>query len=168
MKIRLAFIVFAPALAFLFSMNSCKDKSGSGNGTNSPELEAHLITPDQGRILVTEYENNNYKIINQLRKSPDAKEIYYDIDVLEEYIQYVKAEAKIKGIPNIGIKVALGQYPADGNFDKRLNQNYLGYQTVFLKPTVKSTQKPTEDSTNNMNDPDSIKPFNFGQLSPPQ
>lgn len=167
MKSKPFFIVSAVAVSMLFTIISCKDKTRSGNVSNSPELEAHLITQEQAKILATEYENNNYKIINAQRKTPDSKEIYYDIDVLEEYIQYVKAEAKSKGIANVGITIAFGQYPNNGDFDKRLNPNYLGYQTVFLKPTIKQIIKSPNDSLKHLCDPDGIKTFDFGQLSPP-
>lgn len=166
MNTKLNFVAAGLTLILIFT-NSCKEKSETENASNSPELKAHLITPEQGNILAAEYENNNYKIINQQRKTPDAKQIYYDIDVLEEYIQYVKAEAKSKGISDIGITVSFGQYPVDANFDKRLNPKYLGYQTIFLKPTSKSLQKSTKKSMDNPQDPSGINPLDFGQLTPP-
>ena len=161
MKTKSNLIITTLVFLMLFAVNSCKEKTDSGNAENTALLNAHLITAEQGKILATEYDNNNYKIINEQRKTPDTKQIYYDIDVLEEYIQYVKAEAKSKGIPNVGITVAFGQYPVNGDFDKRLNKAYLGQQTVFLKGN---------SVARTLNDPglDGINSFDFGQLTPPE
>ncbi len=133
----------------------------------SAAYKEHLIDRKLAKILSTEYENGNYKLINATRKEPDSKEVYYDLEVLEGYIAFVKAEAAKKGIKNPGIKVVMGQYPKDQIIDRRQEEIYKGYQTSYLKPVeninVAKAQAGGDDD--GMGD---VPGLNFGTLCPPR
>lgn len=137
-------------------------------------LPQHLISATQAEMLTAEYTEKNYKRVNEGRALPDTKEVYYDIDALQEYINYVKAEAKSRGIEDVGITIAFGQYPKSNMFDARLRKDYQGQQTVFLKATSKSVtdaEKMAKGGSEGI-EPEAeigqIQAFDFGQLTPPK
>jgi hypothetical protein len=181
MKTKQILISSTISLGILLTVFSCMLDLESGTTTTpsiqtttfSSSLEKHLIRTAQAKILEDEYENKNYKIINANRKNPDTREVYYDIDALEDYIKYVKAEAKKKGIEEVGITIAFAQYPNNANFDSRLKKEYQGQQTVFLKAATKSQESYKVgiggyNKENENNGVEDIQAFDFGQLTPPE
>ena len=130
------------ALAFSLFLISCEDKTVS----ISSKYKDHLISPDQMKILSSEYEKGNYAIINAQRKpeTPDTRELYYDLEVLEGYIAHLKDDAKAKGITNPQVKIVFGQYPKDREIDKRQDPRYKGYQMIYLAPTENLSTKKAQ------------------------
>jgi hypothetical protein len=136
------------------------------------DLNKHLIDSVQSNILAQEYETSNYAQINSRRPSskPDAKTFTYDLEVLQDYINLVREEMELLGIKNKGIKISLGKYP-EGDFDKRLNPLFKGYQTIFF--SAENLSNAVEDNT--IGDSTSAKAkgiedlpiLDFGQLCPP-
>ena len=140
----------------------------------SKSYVAHLITKELADILSTEYEQNNYALINSKRDKnlPDSKENSYDLEVLEGYIQYVKTEAAKKNIKNVSITIKYGQYPKNTVIDPRQNPAYKGYQTLFLSPIYKPSPKTAKGSATAIDEAepqsiDGILGLDFGQISPP-
>lgn len=176
MKTKRTLIATASAIAISLTAYSCMISIGPGPITIpviSP-LSQHLISATQAKVLSDEYTQKNYKMVNVGKSLPETTEVYYDIEVLEEYLNYVKAEAKKNKIKNIGIAIAFGQYPNNKNFDSRLKQEYQGKQTVYLKAVPAPTAGvgkvgvggySPEDNRAGL---DKISAFDFGQLTPPE
>lgn len=171
------------AVMGLFSVYSCMISFGTGLGTVSTTttttttvsaLAQHLISAAQAKVLSDEFTTKNYRVLNVGKSEPETKEVYYDIEVLQDYINYVKAEAKKKKIKNIGITIAFGQYPNNPNFDSRLKKEYQGKLTVYLKATAKPLSGSGKvgmggySPVENENRFEDINAFDFGQLTPPE
>lgn len=183
MKTRKIYLKAGLATAALMMVYSCMISIGTGLGTVSTTttttttvtaLSQHLISAAQAKVLSDEYTNKNYRVLNVGKSDPETKEVYYDIEVLQDYIDYVKAEAKKKKIKNVGITIAFGQYPNNQNFDSRLKKEYQGKQTVYLKATAKplsGSGKVGIGGTNPIeieNSFEDFSAFDFGQLTPPE
>lgn len=140
-------------------MNNVK----STNGSSSDDFHNHLISYHLAGLLSQEYDRVNYKTINDSRakNQPDAKEVVFDLDVLEGYLQYVRARSSEMGVKNPKMRIVFGQYPKDKPIDPRQDAKYLGYQTVYLMPDFGDT---TSLGTDGKGDADGL---NFGGLRPP-
>lgn len=98
------------------------------------ELQNHLLNSEKANQLAEYYHANNYAIINRQRTKPDSNEYRLSLELLESYIGYVKETAASLGITEVGIKIKMGQFPPDEIIDPRQNEEYKGYQMVFLAP----------------------------------
>ena len=125
-------------------------------------LREHLITLDQQQELSNEYERKNYAFINANREPgmPDSLEYQYPLQVLEDYITYVKEQANNLGLNNVGIKMKMGQYPEDHVIDVRQNPLYKGYQVVFLTPY-------SSDSSGRISEITEIEGLDLTGIAPP-
>lgn len=177
MKNQKKIITIAGATAIMLSVYSCMISIGTGTTVTIPVVSAlseHLITPVQAQVLSNEYSQKNYQMISVGKSTPETKEVYYDIEVLEEYIDYVKAEAKKNKIKDVGIVIAFGQYPNNNNFDPRLKNAYKGQQTVYLKAAVKPSVSVGKVGIGGYSKEENnaglanINAFDFGQLTPPE
>lgn len=182
MKTKKTLFTASIAISVLLMMYSCMISFGTGLGgvttttstTTVSALSQHLISAAQAKVLSDEYTNNNYKVLNTGKIDPETKEVYYDIEVLQDYINYVKAEAKKQKIKNVGITIAFGQYPNNGNFDNRLKKIYQGKQTVYLKASVKPLPGTGKVGMGGYNEVENnagiseISAFDFGNLTPPE
>ncbi|MFC6268047.1 hypothetical protein [Frigoriflavimonas asaccharolytica] len=166
------------ALAASLTVYSCMLNIGVGGETGTTTsivslLSEHLLSPAKAQILSNEYTQNNYQKVNVGKPQAETKEVFYDLEVLEDYIKYVKKEAKKEGINNVGITIAFGQYPKNEIFDARLKNEYKGQQTVYLKATVDPAMQGNkvgkggaeQEKTNGSLD--KISALDFGRLSPP-
>lgn len=97
------------------------------------------ISMKKAKTLQQEYITTRANLLNNLLQAKgtiqgeDVRDVWYDLEVIEQYIAYVKAEAKKKGYENLGLRVHLGAYP-----------NQEGYQdpgntTFFFVPTYKNS-----------------------------
>lgn len=100
-------------------------------------LEKHLISKKESKLLALEYEKSNYEAINQKRPAdkPDSKVYIYELEVLQDYINLIRDGMEKKGIKSKGIKITLGKYP-EHDSDMRLNPLYKGYQTIFFRKKI--------------------------------
>lgn len=181
MKTKKTLFTASIAISALLMVYSCMISIGTGLGgvsatttTTVSALSQHLISAAQAQVLSDEYNNKNYKVLNAGKTDPETKEVYYDIEVLQDYINYVKAEAKKQKIKNVGITIAFGQYPNNGNFDNRLKKQYQGKQTVYLKATTKPLSGAGKvgmggnSEVENNTRISEISAFDFGNLTPPE
>ncbi len=131
-------------------------------------LEKHLITREESKLLATEYEKSNYTAINEKRpaKKPDSKSYIYDLDVLQDYINLIREGMEKMGIKNKGIRISLGKYP-DNVFDPRLDPLYNGYQTIFFSPENMDSSQEKESLRRGDDDTEELPNLNYGQLCPP-
>ncbi len=85
----------------------------------------------------------------------DAREFWWSVEELEEYLAYVKEESAKQGIKNPGIRAYFGAYP------QKTCKHGKGLSTLFLAPTgskAKSLGKDGEPEPNNYD----IAPLNDG------
>lgn len=159
------------AVIFFTSCSQNQKSENSEKSIGSTEFRKHLIEEKEMQTLSSEYEKVNYAAINALRKpdAPDAREVYYDVDVLEGYIAYVKEEAKKKGVVNPQIKIVFGQYPKDQPISDKQDPKYLGYQTVYLRPTENQKINKAEIGAKTADDDGmgSVPGLDYGDLKPP-
>ncbi len=133
--------------------------------SSSGSYRDHLISQKIASTLSDEYEKQNYETINKSRQTdhPDAKEVVFDFEVLEGYLQYVKTKASEMGLRNPKIKIVFGQYPKDQVVDPRQSKKYMGYQTVYMIPEFGSVESNTEITSKSVD----VDGLNFGGLRPP-
>lgn len=122
------------------------------------DLQNHLISAAMQQELRQEYETKNYAVINAARAEgmPDSLEYSFNLEILEQYLQYVKTNAANNGIEDVTVKICMAQYP-EAHPDSRIKQNYRGYQTIFLKAVNSETDEDLENTEG----------FNFSQITPP-
>lgn len=101
-------------------------------------IKDKLISVEKARELQTNWNENQGKGITG-RGLRDVREFLFDLEDLQEYIDYVREKSQEQGIQNPGLRIYLGAY-ADR---KKVS-------TVFLAPTktVKSMELE-EDVENN-------------------
>ncbi len=140
--------------------------------TNMKDLDKHLMSSKESKILAEAYEQSNYATINKTRSpgKPDSRMYTIDLKILKDYLQLIDEEMEKCGILNKGVRVTLGKYPINSQ-DPKINADYLGYQTIFF-----SAVDLDEDSTkNNLVEsdkkdcaaPEDIPNMNYMTVSPP-
>ncbi len=139
----------------------------------STDYREHFISSQLVKELVSIYDRKNYSYINSKRdaSTPDAKEFWFPLEVIEEYIAYVKREAKNLGLKELGLKIKLGQYPEDRTIGPLQKANTKGYQTVCLIPTTKtisiSAEVEEDKNTSGNQEIKGISAMNFATICPP-
>ena len=103
------------------------------------------ITVTEAQALQANWNNNQAKDIEKATGSKDVIAVTFNIDQMQEFINYVKAESKTQGFSNPGIRVYFAaKSSAEG-----------GKATAFLN----ATEDDGGNSKNNYN----IEPLNRGQ-----
>ena len=113
------------------------------------------ISPKEARELHDEWTS---KRGNQTKKSlghEDARDFWWSLDELQEYLDYVKEESKKQGVKKPGIRVYLGTYTKEKCKHKK------GLSTVFFAPTGAKPGGLGKDGADDPNNYD-IDAFNFG------
>ena len=123
-------------------------------------LNDHLLTDEEEQQLVSTYKEGNYALINANRpeNSPDTLECSFELDIVQQFLDYVKSHAEAQGITNVSITVCFGQYPS-GYFSPRMKPGNAGHQTVFLRG---------DDGTNGSCTPiDGLSALDYSNICPP-
>ncbi|MEN2435442.1 hypothetical protein AAH994_08540 [Weeksellaceae bacterium A-14] len=170
MKTKKNYVAYLCAAGLTFALMSCNkvsEKRPEGAAKTSSDYEDHLISRKLTKRLASEYEKGNYAVINAKRKEPDAREAYFDLEVLEGYIAYVKKRALEKGVKDPSIKIVLGQYPKDSLIDRRENTAYKGYQMMFLVPAENPKFERAQVSVK-ADALDDIEGLDFAHIVPPE
>lgn len=105
----------------------------------------NCITVTEAKALQKNWNDNQGKDIERALKAPDVCAVTFNIDQLQEFINYVKSESTTKGIDQPGIRV---YFAAKDSKDG-------GKATVFLN----ATESDDGNSDNNYG----IDPLNKGQ-----
>lgn len=128
-----------------------------------------LITKELATDLNSRYiEKRSGLILSNIGKE-DANAVWYSIEELENYINYVKTKGIENGIEVNGIRFYIGVYPEDGVKYKEK----AGLTTIFLSPTKKRTLNVLEKSLDDtlsieVNvDVSEIEPLNYGGIGNP-
>ncbi|MEZ4778418.1 MAG: hypothetical protein R2786_03455 [Flavobacteriaceae bacterium] len=122
------------------------------------------ISAEDANRLEETYKQTRATILNDTLGYEDTREFWFPLDSVKKYIAYVEQEAARMGKTDLGLRIYLGAYPAQGNYPDP------GYSTVFIAPTAKSTNTlkrgffPMEDTQENI---DSINALNYSQGGKP-
>lgn len=100
----------------------------------------------------------------------DANAVWYSVEELERYINYIKEEGINKGYAVDGIRLYLGRYPDDPKYAEK-----AGMTTIFLSPTGTKTDMQKSGmlnvSTNLQEEPHyditDLSVMNYGSMGNP-
>lgn len=122
-------------------------------------MDRHFINSSLQQQLHEEYKAKNYAVINASREAgkPDSLEYTFNIEVLEQFLQYLKSQAQDQGVSNINVTICMAQYP-EVSPDDRIKPAYNGYQSVFLKG-VDADSHSDLANTNGLNFSNIIPPY---------
>ena len=128
-----------------------------------------LITTNMAVDLNKRYnEKRSSLIVSDIGKE-DANAVWYSLEELENYINYIKTKGTEKGIEVNGIRFYIGVYPDDAVKYKEK----AGLTTIFLSPTKKKVSNVlerslVENSSVQVNvDVTEIEPMNYGGYGNP-
>lgn len=127
-------------------------------------LKDHLVDQTQLEKLVKTYDSKNYSTINARRIKPDSKEYIFPIELVEEYLKFVKSEAQKNGYTNLRICIKMGQYPENEVLSPIQKPDTKGYQTVCFTAVY---DEPTDKNEKSAVGKDEIPGMNFGTICPP-
>lgn len=151
-------MIFSVIMITFCVLNSCTNPS-------IPEQPTQLISTDFAKQLHTNF-NTPRQVPNDIIK--DANAIWYSIEELEKYINYIKTEGKSKGYAVDGIRLYFGRYPNETEYKEK-----AGMATIFLSPTGdKNAQKASMlnvTTTQEARHPDitELSPLNYGSMGNP-
>lgn len=107
------------------------------------------ISVEKARTLQDNWvETRQQGIVNSLGYQ-DSREVFYSLEEIQAYLNYVKQESKKQGITAPGIRIYFGAY----------NDETSNKATVFLAPTVSDDKNSENNYT--------LDAFNFGHAGFP-
>ena len=136
MKI-IAIALIASSVTFIACQKD--EEPVSQEETIEVQKPAQAISMKKAKTLQQEYISTRANLLNNLLQAKgtiqgeDVRDVWYDLEVIEQYIAYVKAEAKKKGYENLGLRVHLGAYPNEEGYHNP------GNTTFFFVPTYQNT-----------------------------
>ena len=155
-------VITVKILLASFILSSCSE------GTSYGEPK-QLITKEIAKTLNTNYNTKRANVINASIQREDANAIWYSLEELENYINYIKNEGKNKGYEVNGIRMYLGVYPETTEYAEK-----QGMTTIFLSPTGNKVPLSegnfltnTTATDKNTNDIEEINPLNYGSMGNP-
>lgn len=148
----------------------------SCNENKNCEEPKQLIDKNLAIKLNSNYNLKMGQLLNDTSEYAHANAVWYSIEELENYINYVKTQGATKGYKVNGIRMYLGTYPNENEYGKK-----KGMTTIFLTPTGNKievekgnfldidlvAQESTTTSSTDENDIDEINPLNFGTMGHP-
>lgn len=123
-----------------------------------------LITKEFAKQLNQEYNAERANLKARITHEEDANAVWYSLEELENYINYIKEEGESQGIEVTGIRFYLGVYPKNTEAKEK-----IGKTTIFLTPTKKNdvdgvmrfaVMEENVDATE-------IEPMNYGTMGNP-
>ncbi|WP_459209872.1 hypothetical protein [Aquimarina rhabdastrellae] len=118
------------------------------------------ISVEEAKELQQQWCDHRAHHLHKCLGHEDAREFWWSVEELEEYLAYVKEESTKQGIKNPGIRMYMGAYP------QQKCSHGKGMSTLFLTPTgskVRSLGKDGGSEPNNYN----IQPLNGGSSGNP-
>ncbi|WP_026915630.1 hypothetical protein [Christiangramia portivictoriae] len=118
------------------------------------------ITIQKAKELQKEWRETRATVTTNGTTHKDTCEFHFDLEELQEYINYVREQSRKNDAERPGINVWLGAYPAE---DDRPSLN-----TIFFSATRKMKPEEEDDSGRDYLESDEIEPMNtVGGLWPP-
>ena len=145
------------ALVAIFTLASC-------NFSSKKEFKKPngLITNEQANKMEETYKANQHKAINSFLSQNgvdviDNREVWFSLEELENYIEYVKQESKKQELEDLGIRVYFGAKKNERNEVK---------STIFFFPTHNNSNSATRAAAANSNSY-GIQGLNYGSSGDP-
>lgn len=134
--------------------------------TKSAVKPKQLISVEKAKELNSNYNTKRADLHSKAIGKEDANAVWYSIEELESYIEYIKSEGEQQGYAIDGIRFYLGVYSDTEHKSK------AGYTTIFLAPTGKSVEesqlvKFAISGEECSQDITSIESLNFGSMGNP-
>ncbi|MFD1096429.1 hypothetical protein [Salegentibacter chungangensis] len=119
------------------------------------------IEVDDARKLQDQWVGTRAQEIRNARGFQDTREFWFSLDVLQEFIDYIKEESPAGSKP--GVRIYFGSYkPGEGPDYGKGEGGKKGYSTVFLAPTLEEASAADSTQTTQINNYD-IDPLNNGE-----
>ncbi|TBW26812.1 hypothetical protein [Gramella sp. KN1008] len=109
---------------------------------------AKCITIEKARVLQKKWRDTRGKLFEENEKYQDSCEVWYSLDELQEYINYVRDLSAEQGVERPGISIWLGAEDNKGKKD--------GLSTVFLSATKESSASENAVVENNSGSSDVV------------
>ncbi len=116
------------------------------------------LTAKECTELYENYSKTNAIILEKAKNKEDARNVWFSIKEIQEYIAHLRGEFSEKEFETLGISIYLGAYGKNSDLD---GKDVSEYQTVFLYPN-----QIDEDALKS-NKVEDDKGYNRGRLSPP-
>lgn len=136
--------------------------------TKTAVLPKQLISTEKAKELNQNFIAQRTDLLKKAMGKEDANAIWYSLEELENYIEYIKSSGSEKGYVVDGIRFYFGVYSETEGKGK------AGYTTLFLSPTGKSISEKRvasslllEEETGDSQDIALIEPLNFGSMGNP-
>jgi hypothetical protein len=140
---------------------------------NISEKPSQLITKEFAKQLNLNYTNKKAQLTAKSSDKEDANAIWYSLEALEAYIDYIKTHGAESGYEVDGIRFYFGVYPDDEKLGEK-----AGLTTLFLSATGRKTNTDSDDNTNLVQgfaatkqaasaDIQSLEPMNYGNIGRP-
>lgn len=123
-----------------------------------------LITKEFAKQLNEGYIKERANLKAKVNDEEDANAVWFSLEELENYINYIKVEGESKGIEVTGVRFYLGVYPEDIQEKEK-----AGKTTIFLTPTKKNNVGGAMllATTDENVDATEIEPMNYGTMGNP-
>ncbi|RAJ18092.1 hypothetical protein [Olleya aquimaris] len=132
------------------------EKSADCNFDPPTDLITNAEANTYEEAYKTKYENLPEIIAANNGVMPeDVRDVWFDLKVMQDYLNYVKEESEIQGKENPGIRVYFGAKEIDGQLKN----------TVFFSPTYREAERDPEPSDNKNNY--DIQSYNYGNAGMP-
>jgi len=131
-----------------------------GNNTKKRKKPKKCISVEEAKELQKVWCDTRTPEIDKCMGFEDAREFWWDLEELMNYLKYVRKKSRKMGIDNPGVRLYLGAYPAEKCKMER------GYATAFFAPTgapAGELGKGGDSAANNY----LIVPFNRGGSGKP-
>ncbi len=134
------------------------------------ERPTQLITRKFAKDLHLNFMKYRASIIAKYIQKEDANAVWFSVEELENYIQYIKEKGERTGYDVNGIRVYFGVYPEQKKYAEK-----AGLMTVFLQATGKKIRTPKTNEVQTFAllreesnaDISSIEPMNYGSIGRP-
>lgn len=112
------------------------------------------IPVDTAKELQDQWVNTRAQEIRNGQGFQDTREFWFSLEVLQQFIDYIKEESPAGSKP--GVRIYFGAYPPGQG-----SGNGKGFSTVFLAPTLEKASAADSTQTTQVNNYD-IDPLNQG------
>ncbi|MFC5044876.1 hypothetical protein ACFSTE_21550 [Aquimarina hainanensis] len=120
------------------------------------------ISIDEAKELEKQWCCDRAEHLQKCLGHEDAREFWWPLEELEQYIKYVKRKSKKMGIENPGIRAYFGAYPKDKC------SHGVGKSTLFFAPTGVPAGSAGKDGAIDQRENNyGIDPFNNGSAGDP-
>lgn len=134
------------------------------------ERPTQLITRKFAKELHLNFMKYRASIIAKYIKKEDSNAVWFSVEELENYIEYIKSKGEKTGYDVNGIRIYFGVYPEQKKYAEK-----AGLMTVFLQATGKKIRTPKTNEVQTFAllreesnaDIASIEPMNYGSIGRP-